>query len=321
MSLFVPSAVCAADRRRPNRRQLRVERQRFGIVPVQRCRHLGTAARPGRLQVAGDGVAEQRMRADFDEGGMVFRSGRHSLAEPHRITQIDHPVVGIERRRRAVGLTDRADQRDLRRNRRQTRQRTTQLGQDRVNRGMVRGHVHFDAPRQPALRIHHRDHRVHLLGRPRDHRLLRSGIHRHSDIRVVRDQLLDRLGLQLQQRHRALPRQPRHQLRPRRDHLQTIGRAQRPGHHAPRSPPPSNAQSPHPVPRHTSATTRSTPTAYPPTPAGYARYPPPAHRQPARPAAKTRPAQRIPAPTRPPPRRTPAHRSNNCRPMPAHCEP
>lgn len=35
------------------------------------------------------------------------------------------------------------------------------------------GHVDFDAARQPVLRRYRRDHRVHLLGRPGDHRLAR----------------------------------------------------------------------------------------------------------------------------------------------------
>ncbi len=45
------------------------------------------------------------------------------------------------------------------------------------------------------------------------------------------DQLLGLGGAQLQQRHRALTGQPRHQLRPRRNDFQTVGRAQRTRHH------------------------------------------------------------------------------------------
>ena len=95
----------------------------------------------------------------------------------------------------------------------------------------MRGHVHFDPPRQPVLRRHRRDHRVDLLGRPGDHRLARRGIHRHRHLGILGDQRLGGLGIQLQQRHRALAGQPRHQPRPRRDHPQPLGRAQRPGHH------------------------------------------------------------------------------------------
>ena len=95
----------------------------------------------------------------------------------------------------------------------------------------MRRHVHLDAPGQPALRIDHRDDRIDLLGRPGDHRLTGRGEHRHGYIGVVGDQRPGRLGIQFQQRHRALPRKPRHQPRPGRDHPQPLSRAQRPGHH------------------------------------------------------------------------------------------
>ncbi len=95
----------------------------------------------------------------------------------------------------------------------------------------MRGHIHLDATRQLPLRVDDGDGRVDLIGRPGDHRLLRRGIHRHRDIGVLPDQLLGVLGTQLQQRHRALTRQPRHQLRPGGNDFQTISRAQRPGHH------------------------------------------------------------------------------------------
>ncbi len=95
----------------------------------------------------------------------------------------------------------------------------------------MRGHIHLDATRQQALRVDHRDRRVDLLGRARDHRLLRRGIHRHRHVRILPDQLLGLGRTQLHQRHRTLTRQPRHQLRPCRNHFQTIGRAQRTRHH------------------------------------------------------------------------------------------
>ena len=113
------------------------------------------------------------MGADFHEGRVVRAGGRHGLAEPHRIAQIGHPVVGIERRRYAVGSTDRADQRDRRGHRRQIRKRAAQLGQDRSIGRMMRRDVNLDAPRQPALGVDHRDHRIDLLGRPGDHSLIR----------------------------------------------------------------------------------------------------------------------------------------------------
>ena len=76
--------------------QLRMEGERFGVVTIHRCRHVDITARSGRLQALADGVGEQRVRADFDEGRVVGAGGGHGLAEPHRVAQIGHPVVGIE---------------------------------------------------------------------------------------------------------------------------------------------------------------------------------------------------------------------------------
>src|SRR6201999_3435780 len=89
----------------------------------------------------------------------------------------------------------------------------------------------------------------------------------------------------------------------------------------PRSPHPSNDRSPHQVLRRRNATTRSTPTAYPPTPAEYAQSPPPAHRPAAHHAAKNPPAQQNQAPTRPPPQQTPAHRPTTADPSPPTANP
>ena len=64
--------------------------------------------------------------------------------------------------------------------RRQVGERRAQLGQDRIDGGVVGGHVDLDAPRQPVLGVHHRDHRIDLIGRSGDHRLTRRGIHRQA---------------------------------------------------------------------------------------------------------------------------------------------
>ena len=47
-------------------------------------------------QGVGDGVGEQRVRADLHEGGVVGAGGGDGLAEPHRLAQVGHPVLGIE---------------------------------------------------------------------------------------------------------------------------------------------------------------------------------------------------------------------------------
>ena len=45
---------------------------------------------------------EQWVGADLDEGGVGCSAALHGdgLAEPHRVAQVGHPVVGIEHRRR-----------------------------------------------------------------------------------------------------------------------------------------------------------------------------------------------------------------------------
>ena len=205
--------------------------------------------------------------------------------------------------------------------RRQIGKRGAQLGQYRIDGGVVGGHVDLDAPRQPVLGVHHRDHRIDLLGRSGDHGLTRRGIHRQGDVGVVGDQ---RLGA-------AAGPTPAAPSRPARTAATSAatgwrspaarrrGSAPRPP--PPRSPRPSNARSPHRVAPRRSATARSAPTASPPAPAGCGRCRPPAHRRPAPAAAKTRPAQRKPAPTRPPPRRTRAHRPATAGPSPPTANP
>ena len=54
-----------------------------------------------RVQGVADGVGEQRVRADLHEGRVLGTGRGDGLAEPHRVAQVDHPVVGIEDRRRA----------------------------------------------------------------------------------------------------------------------------------------------------------------------------------------------------------------------------
>ena len=84
--------------------------------------------------------------------------GGDGLAEPHRVAQIGHPVLGIENRSRRLWSAGGGDDRDRRRLRGQIGKRRPQLGQYRINNRMVRRHIHLDAPRQPVLGVHHRDH-------------------------------------------------------------------------------------------------------------------------------------------------------------------
>ena len=56
---------------------------------------------------------ENGVRADLDEGAVVHTGGRDRLAEPDRVADVGHPVVGGEQRRR-VSLIDGAEDRDPR---------------------------------------------------------------------------------------------------------------------------------------------------------------------------------------------------------------
>ena len=52
-----------------------------------------------RLQRFGDGVRQRGMRADFDERGMSLGGDADGLVQPHRLTHIGNPVVGVQGRR------------------------------------------------------------------------------------------------------------------------------------------------------------------------------------------------------------------------------
>ncbi len=143
---------------------------------------------------------------------------------------------------------------------------------------MMGGHIDLDAPRQPILRVHHRDHRIDLLGRPGDHRLARRGIHRHRHLGIVGDQ---RLG----GRRHPTPAAPSRPARPAATSTATGWRSPatpRPPLSAPATTAavtspiecPITASGCHPI---GAPQLRSTPTAPPPTPAGSGRYRPPAH--------------------------------------------
>ena len=126
----------------------------------------------GAGQGVGDGVGEQRVGADFDEGGVVLAGGGDGLAEANGVAQVGRPVVGVECRCR-TGTVDGGDDRDARALRRQTGQHRPQFGQHRVDDRVMRCHIDVDPARQPVLAGDHRDQLVDLLGRSGDHRLAR----------------------------------------------------------------------------------------------------------------------------------------------------
>ena len=86
---------------------------------------------------------------------------RDRLGEAHRVAQVGHPVVGVKGRGLRVQRHG-GDHRDGRRRGRQIGQRGPQLGQDRIDDAVMRGHIHLDPAGQPILGGHHRDHRIDL---------------------------------------------------------------------------------------------------------------------------------------------------------------
>ena len=74
-------------------------------------------------------------------------------------------------------------------------ERALAVAQDRVDGGVMRRHVHLDAPGQLALGVDDRDHRIDLVGRASNHGLLRRCVDRHSDVGVLGDQLLSGVGI------------------------------------------------------------------------------------------------------------------------------
>jgi len=78
--------------------QLGVEREGFVVAALHRRSDNKTVARRHRCKGLANSVGEQWVRADFDEGDVVFGGFRDGLAEPHRVTQVHHPVVGVKLR-------------------------------------------------------------------------------------------------------------------------------------------------------------------------------------------------------------------------------
>ena len=103
----------------------------------------------------GDRVGQRRVRADFDEGGVLLGGGGDGLVQAHRLPHVGdqyrHPASAW---RRCVGCG--GDERDRRRLRRQIGQRRAKSRQDRVHQRGVRGDFHVHPPREALLRARRR---------------------------------------------------------------------------------------------------------------------------------------------------------------------
>ena len=95
----------------------------------------------------------------------------------------------------------------------------------------MRGDFHVHPPRETLLCAHGIDRRVDLCHRAGDHGLPRRQEAGQAHLGVVGEQLFGRVGVHLQQTHRALAGQLRHQPRTDPDDPQALAGGQRPGHH------------------------------------------------------------------------------------------
>ena len=55
-------------------------------------------------QGVADGVGQQRVRADLDEGAVLGAGRGDGLAEPHRVAQVGRPILGVETGTRRSGV-------------------------------------------------------------------------------------------------------------------------------------------------------------------------------------------------------------------------
>ena len=126
----------------------------------------------GIAQGVADREGQQRVRADLDECGVSGTGSGHRLAEPHRVTQVGHPVLGITGWV-AVDTVDGAEHRDCAAGR-QPGQPGPQLRQDRVDDAVMGGDIDIDAAGQPVVGGHCGDDGLDLVERAGDHGLPRE---------------------------------------------------------------------------------------------------------------------------------------------------
>ena len=119
-----------------------------------------------------DGLGEQRVRADLNEGAVGGAGGGDRVAEPDRVAQVGCPVFGVELRC-FTGVFNGGEERDDREAGLQVGQRGGQLRQDRVHHGVVGGHVDVHPAGEGVLCRRPGDHGLNGLDRPGHHRLAR----------------------------------------------------------------------------------------------------------------------------------------------------
>ncbi len=269
----------------------------------------------------GDGVGQQWVRADLDEAPCSAPAAAIACGKTHRVAQIRHPIVRIEQRRgRHHDPRWRTPESPAASAPHRPTQPAARPASDQRSDDAKPHPPRSDAPTDPGPPPPRSPHPPAPAARRSP-----SAAARHTPPPTPRNN------------RRSTPRSPQRPTPPAPSHpapanrasnrdrvvitSQTLGQAQRPGHHRR-----SNLTHRMPdhrirVPPHRNATTRSTPTAPRPTPAESAQYRHRLRPNPAPRATKTRPAQQKPAPAPPPPQQKPAHRPTTDGPSPPTANP
>ena len=130
---------------RAHQRQMGVEGQRLGLLAIDRSGHLDVAL---AHRLADRGVSSGCGLISMNV--LWSAAASDGTAETDRVAQVGHPVLGTEHRC-ATGAFGRVDHRNPRTDRRQIPQSGAQLGQDRVDGGVVGCHVDLDSAGQQTL--------------------------------------------------------------------------------------------------------------------------------------------------------------------------
>ncbi len=193
------------------------------------------AVRVCGLQRVGDGLGQQRVCADLDEGvvGAVraVEGMRDGLLEAHRVAHIGGPVLGVENRLGRRVFVSGGDDRNGWCPRGEIGQFRTHPGLQRIHGRIVRGHFDIHPAGEAVLGPHPGDQLVDLSGGPGDHGLARGVVDPQSHLRVVGDERFGLRGVEAEQGHATLPGQRGHQPRTGGGDPQSLGGGEGSGDH------------------------------------------------------------------------------------------
>ena len=108
----------------------------------------------GAVQGFADGLGQQRVCADFDEGVVIGSGGGDGLLEAHRVAHVGGPVLGVEGRVGVEVFVGGGDDRNGRGPRGEIGQLRAHRGLQGVHGRVVRGHFDIDPAGELVLRAH-----------------------------------------------------------------------------------------------------------------------------------------------------------------------